>query len=113
MARYLVTGEYVDPGPLLPPEQLVQMVEQMVLPSFDALAKLEEQKKVLGGGIVCGARAGAFIVDVASNTELNQLLQGLPMWGLVKFTATPLQTFRERAADERKAMDQMKASVKK
>ncbi len=113
MARYLVTGEYVDPGPLLPPEQLVQMVEQMVLPSFDALAKLEEQKKVLGGGIVCGARAGAFIVDVASNTELNQLLQGLPMWGLVKFTSTPLQTFRERAADERKAMDQIKASVKK
>ena len=113
MARYLVTGEYVDPGPLLPPDQLVQMVEQMVLPSFDALAKLEEQRKVLGGGIVCGARAGAFIVDVASNTELNQLLQGLPMWGLVKFTSTPLQTFRERAADERKAMDQIKAPVKK
>ena len=113
MARYLVTGEYVDPGPLLPPEQLVQMVEQMVLPSFEALAKLEEQKKVLGGGIVSGARAGAFIVDVASNTELNQLLQGLPFWGLVKFTSTPLQTFRERAADERKAMDQIKASVKK
>jgi len=113
MACYLVTGEYVDPGPLLPPEQLVQMVEQMVLPSFEALAKLEEQKKVLGGGIVCGARAGAFVVDVASNAELNQLLQGLPFWGIVKWTSTPLQTFRERAADERKAMDQIKASVKK
>jgi len=113
MARYLVTGEYVDPGPLLPPEQLVQMVEQLVLPSFDALAKLEEQKKVLGGGILCGARAGAFIVDVASNTELNQLLQGLPFWGICKWTSTPLQTFRERSADERKAMEQIKASVKK
>jgi hypothetical protein len=113
MARYLVTGEYVDPGPLLPLEQLVQMIEQMVLPSFDALAKLEDQKKVLGGGILCGARAGAFIVDVGSNTELNQLLQGLPFWGIVKWTSTPLQTFRERAADERKAMDQIKASVKK
>lgn len=44
MARYLVTGEYVDPGPLLPPEQLVQMVEEMVLPSLEALAKLEERK---------------------------------------------------------------------
>jgi hypothetical protein len=85
----------------------------MVLPSFEALAKLEEQKKVLGGGIVCGARAGAFVMDVASNTELNQLLQGLPMWGLVKWTSTPLQAFRERAADERKAMEQIKASAKK
>lgn len=113
MARYLVTGEYVDPGPLLPPEQVVQMVEQLVLPSFEALAKLEEQKKVLGGGIVCGARAAAFIVDVASNTELNQLLQGLPFWGIVKWTSTPLQTFRERSADERKAMEQIKASVKR
>jgi hypothetical protein len=84
-----------------------------VLPSFEALAKLEERKKVLGGGIVCGARAGAFIVGLASNTELNQLLQGLPFWGIVKWTSTPLQTFRERAAGERKAMDQIKASAKK
>lgn len=111
MARYLVTGEYVDPGPLLPPQQLVQMVEQMVLPSFEMLARLEEQKKILGGGIVAGARAGAFIVDVASNSELNQLLQELPFWGIVKWTAKPLQTFRERAADEKKAMDRIKASV--
>lgn len=113
MARYLVTGEYVEPGPLLPPEQLAQMVEQLVLPSFEALAKLERQKKVLAGGIVCGGRAGAFIVDVASNSELNQLLQGLPFWGIVKWTSTPLQTFTERAADEKKAMDQIKASAKK
>src|SRR5438270_1570308 len=98
MARYLVTGDYVDPGPMLPPQQLVQMIEKLVLPSFESLAKLEEQKKVLAGGIVAGARAGAFIVDVASNTELNQLLQELPFWGIVKWTATPLQTFRERAA---------------
>jgi len=112
MARYLVTGEYVDPGPLLPPEQLVQMLENQVLTSFDALATLEDQKKVLGG-IVCGGRAGAFIVDVASNTELNQLLQGLPFWGIVKWTSVPLQPFRERAADERKMMEQVKASMKK
>ena len=40
---------------------------------------MKEQEKILGGGIVAGARAGAFVVDVASNTELNQLLQGLPV----------------------------------
>ena len=75
------------------------------------LAKLEEQKKVLGGGIASGARSGAFIVDVASNTELNQMLQELPFWGICKWTATPLQTFRDRALDEKKAVDRMKASL--
>ena len=111
MPRFLVTGEYADPGPLLPPQQLAQMIEKLVLPSFEACAKLEEQRKILAGGILAGARAGAFIVDVASNTELNQLIQELPFWGIVKWTSTPLQTFRERAADERKAAERMKASV--
>jgi hypothetical protein len=110
MARYLVTAEYVDPGPLLPPQQLAQMIEKLVLPSFDALAKLEEQKKVLGG-ITAGARAGAFVVDAATNTELNQMLQELPFWGICKWTVTPLQTFRERGADEKKAVERMKASL--
>ena len=112
MARYLVTGEYVDPGPMLPPQQLVQLMEQLVLPSLEALAKLEEQKKVLGGGIVAGARAGAFIVDVGSNGELNRLLQELPFWGIVKWTSTPLLTFRERATDEKNALERMKASAR-
>jgi hypothetical protein len=112
MALYLVIGKYVDPGPLLPPPQLVQMVEKLVIPSFEALAKLQEHKKILGGGIVAGGRAGAFIVDVASNSELNRLLQELPFWGIISWKATPLQAFRERAADEQKAMDRIKESMK-
>ena len=47
--RYLVTGEYVDPGPLLPSQGVVQLVEQLIIPSFEALAKLEDEKKILGG----------------------------------------------------------------
>ena len=48
MARYLVTGEFVDPGALLPPQQLAQLIEKFVLPSFEAMAKLEEKKKIFG-----------------------------------------------------------------
>ncbi len=109
--RYLVTAEFVDPGPLLPPQQLGQLMEQLVLPSFEALAKLEEQKKVLGGGIYAGGRAGAFILDVASHDEANRLLMSLPFWGVVKWTLTPLQGFRERAVDERQAMERLKAMI--
>jgi hypothetical protein len=57
--------KYVDPGPLLPPQQLAQMIEQSVLPGFEALEKLKAEKKVLAGGVVVGARTLAFIVDAA------------------------------------------------
>jgi Muconolactone delta-isomerase len=112
VARYLVTGEYVDPGPMLSPQQVAQLIEQMVLPSLEALAKLEDQKKILGGGICAGARAGAFIVEVASNAELNRLLQELPFWGVVKWTSTPLLSFRERAADDKAGLERIKAMTR-
>ncbi|HEV2283797.1 MAG TPA: muconolactone Delta-isomerase family protein [bacterium] len=112
MARYLVTGEFVDAGPLLPPQQVVQLVEQVLLPSIEALAKLEDQKRIVAGGVIAGARAGAFIVEVASNAELNRLLMELPMWGLIKWTTTPLLSFRERAADEKAAIERVKAMMR-
>jgi len=109
--RYLVVGEFVDPGPLLPLQQLVQLLEQAVLPSLEALAKLEDEKKVLGGGVLAGARGGAFILDVASHDEANRILQNLPFWGVLKWTLTPLQGFRERVADERPRVERLKAML--
>ena len=82
MARFLVTGEYVDPGPMLPPQQLVHVIEKLAIPSFEALAKLEEQRKILGGGIFAGARAGAFVADVPSNSELNNCFKNCPSGAL-------------------------------
>lgn len=108
--RYLVTGEYVDPGPLLPPQQLAQLIEQLVIPSFEALAKLETEGKVLGGGICAGGRAGAWVMEAASNDEVNGLLQNLPFWGVVRWNVTPLQGFRERAAGERQVLERLKAA---
>ena len=109
--RYLVIAEFVDPGALLPPQQLAQLVEKAVLPSFEALAKLEEEKKILGGGINVGGRAGAFILDAASHDEANRVLMGLPFWGVVKWTLTPLQGFRQRAADEGTMLQRLKAML--
>jgi Muconolactone delta-isomerase len=112
MALYLAIGEYVEPGPLLPPQQVVQMIEQVVLPSFEAMAKLQDQKKIVAGGIYAGDRKGCFILDVASNDEVNRILQALPFWGLLRWTVVPMQGFRERAADERKAAETMKGMIK-
>jgi hypothetical protein len=112
MALYLVIGEYVDPGALLPPQGVVQVVEQAVLPSFEALAKLQEQKKIVAGGIYSGDRKGALILDVADNDEASRVMMSLPFWGLVKWTLTPLQSFRERASDEARMIAQLKATLR-
>jgi len=109
--RYLVTGEYVDPGPLLPPQGVAQLLEQLVIPSAEALAKLEDEKKIVGGGFVAGARSGAFILDVASHDEASRILQDLPFWGVVKWTITPLVGFRERAAEERPRVERLKSML--
>ncbi len=49
---------------------------------------------------------------VADNDEANRVLMSLPFWGLVKWTVTPLQSFRDRAVDEGKAIAQLKATLK-
>src|SRR5829696_3113657 len=41
--QYLVTGEFIDPGPLLPPDQLAGMIRQAVLPSHDVLTNLKAE----------------------------------------------------------------------
>jgi hypothetical protein len=112
MALYLAIGEYVEPGPLFPPQQVAQMIENVVLPSFEAMAKLQDEKKIVAGGVYAGERKGCIILDAASNDEVNRTLLALPFWGLLRWTVTPMQGFRERAADERKAVEAMKSMMK-
>jgi hypothetical protein len=112
MSQYLVTAEYVEPGPLLPPQHVIPMVENAVLPSFEAMEKLMKQKKILAGGLISGARAGAFIMEAESNAEVSRILMELPMWGIVTWKVTPLESFRERLTEERKAIDRLKKMIK-
>jgi len=112
MALFLVIGEYVETGALLPPQQVVQVLEHRIFPSFEGLVKLEEQKKILAGGMVTGARAGAFIMEAASNSEISRMLMELPFWGIVKWDVKPLDTYRERLAEERKIVERLKQSIR-
>jgi hypothetical protein len=52
--QYLVTGEFVEPGPLLPPDQVAGMLRQVVVPSHDALTNLRSEGKLLAGGYSVG-----------------------------------------------------------
>jgi len=104
--RYLVSGSE-GPG-FASPEEAVEILEEVVLPTFDALRKLEAQKKIVAGGLPVGDRAFVFIAEAASNEELDRLLRSLPAWGVLEWHVTPLQSFAGRAAQERDLVKQFK-----
>jgi muconolactone delta-isomerase len=87
--RFLITLDGSDMAVGRPPEQLGQVVEQMVVPSMEQLAQWEQEGRIHGGGYTA-ARGGAFIMDADSSEEVEQLLTSLPYWGLVKVEVKPL-----------------------
>lgn len=97
--KYLVSGSG-GPG-FESTEEAVAILKEIVLPSFDQLIKWEKQKKILAGGLPVGDRAFVFIVEAASNEEVDAILRGLPVWGVLDWEVTALQTFAGRAAQER------------
>src|SRR5215211_1600011 len=86
--QYLVTMDFVDPGPLLPTEQYVGMMRQVVLPGHEALKNLRSEGKILAGGFPVGERAIAFIVESDSPKDLDALLEFILFWVITQTTAT-------------------------
>ena len=107
-AQYLVIGsggtDYSTPS------EAVAALEEELLPTFDALMKLEAAKKIVGGMPV-GDRTFTFILDAASNDEVDRLLRDLPAWGQLKWEIKPLQSFQARATKERSIVDALMKKV--
>ena len=87
--RFLVTIEGSDALVGMPPERLVQVVDQMVIPGVEKLAQWEQEGRIHGGGYTA-ARGGVFMIDADSSEEVDQLVTSLPHWGLVKVDVKPL-----------------------
>jgi len=104
--KYLVIGSG-GPG-FASPEEAVEVLEKIVLPSFDQLIGLEKKKKILAGGLPVGERAFVFIAEASSNEELDQMLRRLPIWGSLDWEVSALQTFSGRAAQERSIVKELK-----
>lgn len=116
--QFLVTGEFIDAGPLLPPDQTVNLIENAILPGLEQLAGGIEGKAASGssggatlvaGGVFVGERAGVCIVEADSAEQLNQFLLGLAFWGLHKWKVQPLISWRTEVEQVRQMVDQMKA----
>ncbi|HLI26266.1 MAG TPA: muconolactone Delta-isomerase family protein [Chloroflexota bacterium] len=106
--QFLVTGEWVEHGALLPPEQAAQLLEATVLPSLQTLARWEDEGR-LQGGILAGQRAGAYLLEAASAEEVGQLLASLPFWGMVRWSVQPLQSTRSAIQRDQEVAQQIRA----
>jgi muconolactone delta-isomerase len=104
--NYLVIG---SGGPALTvPEDMIEIMEDYILPGFEALKKLQLENKILAGGVPVSERAVAFIIDAASNEELDQIMRALPLWSVLEWQVTPLQSFEGRAFHDRRMLQQLK-----
>ena len=103
--QYLVSASE-GPG-FASPEEMLQLLEDMVLPSFETLMRLEEENKILAGGVPVGDRGFMFIVEAASHEEVDRMLRSLPLWGLLKWEVIALQTFAGREAHEREFVQRL------
>ena len=109
--QYLVRMDFVDPGPLLHIQQYAGMMRQAVLPGHETLQTLKSEGRILAGGFPVGERAVAFIIEADSPKELDELLQFIPFWGIVKTKVTPLQDFEARHDQDRQGTEQMEQSL--
>ncbi|MFQ5769389.1 MAG: muconolactone Delta-isomerase family protein [bacterium] len=108
---YLVVGSQ-GPG-FTSPEEAIQILEKGILPTFNALLKLQQEKKIVAGGLPIGERALVFIVEASSNEEVDKLLRSLPAWGAMDWKVTALESFAGRAAQEREILNELKKTTMK
>ena len=107
--KYLVVGSG-GPG-FSSPEEALAVLQSGILPTFDALLKLEEEKKIIAGGLPVAERSFVFILEAASNEEADQLLGKMPAWAVLEWKVTPLQSFGGRAAQERAFLEELKKTT--
>ncbi|MDA4127085.1 MAG: muconolactone Delta-isomerase family protein [Thaumarchaeota archaeon] len=104
--QYLIRGVYVEENtagkPLL---EAIQWIEKVVHPSLEMMEKSVHEKKITGG-VVAGVREGIMIMDASSHEEVGAFLRSLPFWGALKWSVTPLQSFKSAVDQDKVAFEQ-------
>lgn len=107
---YLVKASH-GPGYTSPEEELT-VLENGILPTFEALMKLESDKKIVGG-LPVGQRAFVFIMEAPSTDDADRMVRAIPAWGALDWKVVPLQSFKGRDAMERKIVADLKKKMMK
>ena len=111
---FLVEMKVADPS--RPPfhaelQDAVTFIEGAIIPSLQILDKFALEKKILAGGPLGGEIAITFIVEFDTVLELDELLEGLPLWPRMVTTVTPMTTFENRIKSISLKLDAIKAML--
>ena len=90
------------------PEEVAEVLEKGILPTFDRLLELKAKKKIVAGGLPAGSRMLYLLVEADSHDEIDRMLRDLPAWGVFSWQVTPLQSLEGRAAMERQILRSLK-----
>jgi hypothetical protein len=101
--KYLVSASG-GPG-FSSPDEAADILEEEILPTFEALMALEREGKIVAGGLPVGERSFVFIAEAASNDDIDKMLRAIPAWGVFEWQVAPLQSFAGRAAMEKAFID--------
>jgi muconolactone delta-isomerase len=92
MALYFVTLDLEKPAdPQLPVDRLAHIVREAILPSVEALIPLKAQGRLVTGGYLVGERSMMFVFEADSEEEVREVLEGLPLLGVVTAELRPMQ----------------------
>jgi hypothetical protein len=112
--KFLLIGKDIGFTTPVMPDMLAGLLENVYIPSFEAMDKWSKENKATGG-FYAAQRAGALIMEASSAEELSKTMTSLPFWGLLNWEVIPLQTFSSGIEDARKqvaVLKQMAAMMK-
>jgi muconolactone delta-isomerase len=94
--NYLVEMRLAESGRSTTPADGLVFMEQYVLPTLQRCQRLETEGRIVAGGPVSGAIGLAFIIAASSAREIDDILEGLPMWPRMVTLVTPLTSWSDR-----------------
>jgi hypothetical protein len=111
--QYLVQMKLVAYGRPTTAEEGLTFIEQVIFPTLEMCKKMQEEKKILAGGPISGSIGVAMIVEAGSALELDELIEGLPVWPRTETSVTPLTTFEGRISAIRPRLDHLRDILQK
>jgi muconolactone delta-isomerase len=109
--RYLIEMKLSGSARPKDPQDGILLIERYILPSLEICRKWQGEGKLLAGGPVSASIQLAFVLEVESVQELDELIESLPLWPLMETSVIPLTTFEGRIQAVQSKLKQLKSLI--
>jgi muconolactone delta-isomerase len=109
--RYLIEMKLSGSARPKDPQEGILLIERYILPSLEICRKWQGEGKLLAGGPVSASIQLAFVLEVESVQELDELIESLPLWPLMETSVIPLTTFEGRIQAVQSKLKQLKSLI--